>query len=213
MYIRRKVFSLLQDENGEERYFSTTEFEDERLYAESDDDEKSGRGKKAAIIGGAAVAPVAVAGGYQLVRRGQDKRAQKALEAAIEEGENEKIRSAAEKVGKRNKVDNFGDKAQGGVKKVVKGAGQWIKGKWTGEGNKRIKQVIDEESGKVTNSAYKYLDSKTGKALTEGEAAKLTKKIGNRNKALMIATPVVTTGGVIAGKRIAKNRKAKKSED
>jgi hypothetical protein len=26
MYIRRKVFSLLQDENGEERYFSTTEF-------------------------------------------------------------------------------------------------------------------------------------------------------------------------------------------
>ena len=26
MYIRRKVFSLLQDETGEERYFSTTEF-------------------------------------------------------------------------------------------------------------------------------------------------------------------------------------------
>ena len=25
MYIRRKVFSLLQDETGEERYFSTTE--------------------------------------------------------------------------------------------------------------------------------------------------------------------------------------------
>jgi len=39
MYIRRKVFSLLQDENGEERYFSTTEFEDERLYAEDNDDE------------------------------------------------------------------------------------------------------------------------------------------------------------------------------
>ena len=27
MYIRRKVFSLLQDENGEERYFSTTDYE------------------------------------------------------------------------------------------------------------------------------------------------------------------------------------------
>lgn len=27
MYIRRKVFSLLQDEMGEERYFSTTDFE------------------------------------------------------------------------------------------------------------------------------------------------------------------------------------------
>jgi len=38
MYIRRKVFSLLQDENGEEKYFSTTEFEDERLYAVKDID-------------------------------------------------------------------------------------------------------------------------------------------------------------------------------
>jgi len=33
MYIRRKVFSSFIDENGEERYFSTTEFEDERLYS------------------------------------------------------------------------------------------------------------------------------------------------------------------------------------
>lgn len=37
MYIRRKVFSLLQDETGEERYFSTTDFEldngmEERYY-------------------------------------------------------------------------------------------------------------------------------------------------------------------------------------
>lgn len=39
MYIRRKVYSLLQDENGEERYFSTTDFEltdgaEERYYSE-----------------------------------------------------------------------------------------------------------------------------------------------------------------------------------
>lgn len=34
MYIRRKVFSSFIDEYGEERYFSTTEFEDERLYAD-----------------------------------------------------------------------------------------------------------------------------------------------------------------------------------
>jgi len=40
MYIRRKVFSLLQDETGEERYFSTTEFEDERLYTEDDNDDE-----------------------------------------------------------------------------------------------------------------------------------------------------------------------------
>ena len=38
MYIRRKVFSLLQDETGEERYFSTTDFEisgdaEERIFS------------------------------------------------------------------------------------------------------------------------------------------------------------------------------------
>lgn len=45
MYIRRKVFSLLQDENGEERYFSTTEYtllseEEQREFAEKEDKDK-----------------------------------------------------------------------------------------------------------------------------------------------------------------------------
>lgn len=43
MYIRRKVFSLLQDETGEERYFSTREIlmedEEERLFSIIDDEE------------------------------------------------------------------------------------------------------------------------------------------------------------------------------
>lgn len=43
MYIRRKVFSLLQDENGEERYFSTTDIlmedEEERLFSLVDDED------------------------------------------------------------------------------------------------------------------------------------------------------------------------------
>lgn len=47
MYIRRKVFSLLQDENGEERYFSTTEFTrevaEEKTYAKKDDEESTGK--------------------------------------------------------------------------------------------------------------------------------------------------------------------------
>ena len=42
MYIRRKVFSLLQDETGEERYFSTTdvtlEDAEERLYSINEED-------------------------------------------------------------------------------------------------------------------------------------------------------------------------------
>jgi len=38
MYIRRKVFSSFIDETtGEEKYFSTTEFEDERLYSYLDE--------------------------------------------------------------------------------------------------------------------------------------------------------------------------------
>lgn len=43
MYIRRKVFSSFIDENGEEKYFSTTEFTDERFYSccdECDDTKK-----------------------------------------------------------------------------------------------------------------------------------------------------------------------------
>lgn len=43
MYIRRKVFSLLQDKNGEERYFSTREIllenEEERLFSILDEED------------------------------------------------------------------------------------------------------------------------------------------------------------------------------
>ena len=44
MYIRRKVFSLLQDETGEERYFSTTDIvmedEEERLFSIVDEEQR-----------------------------------------------------------------------------------------------------------------------------------------------------------------------------
>lgn len=48
MYIRRKVFSSFIDENGEERYFSTTEYTledntEERVYAEKDNEDKKMR--------------------------------------------------------------------------------------------------------------------------------------------------------------------------
>ena len=96
MYIRRKVFS-------------------------SDDDEKSGKGKKAAIIGGAAVAPVAVAGGYQLVRgrKRAEKNWKKLSEKVNEAGGLENMGAEAEKINNQmlkasarkrsNKVDKFGD--------------------------------------------------------------------------------------------------------
>lgn len=44
MYIRRKVFSLLQDETGEERYFSTTDFEiNQREFAKKENKPKKKR--------------------------------------------------------------------------------------------------------------------------------------------------------------------------
>jgi hypothetical protein len=47
MYIRRKVFSVLQDESGEERLFSTTEYLDESLFSKDDEEEElTGADKK-----------------------------------------------------------------------------------------------------------------------------------------------------------------------
>ena len=52
MYIRRKVFSLLQDETGEEKYFSTTDITmedvEQRIFSvkEEDDEEKKDKKKK-----------------------------------------------------------------------------------------------------------------------------------------------------------------------
>lgn len=65
MYIRRKVFSLLEDVDGEARYFSTTEFEltdgsEERYYS---DDEKKGMSKAAKVALGTGAGLAAVAGG------------------------------------------------------------------------------------------------------------------------------------------------------
>ena len=64
MEIRRKVFSRLQDENGEERLYSTTEFElsysedGEKMFSEKEDKKMSTGAKVAAGVGGAAVATI-----------------------------------------------------------------------------------------------------------------------------------------------------------
>lgn len=60
MYIRRKVFSLLHDETGEERYFSTTEINledaEERIFSVNEEvsleDVKSYKGLKRSLAAG-----------------------------------------------------------------------------------------------------------------------------------------------------------------
>ena len=73
MEIRRKVFSLLEDENGEERYYSTTEFEidfdeesGEKLFSEKEEKEKKGMSKGAKVALGATGAVAAGVGALEL---------------------------------------------------------------------------------------------------------------------------------------------------
>ena len=72
MYVRRKVFSLLEDVDGEVRYFSTTDFEltdgsEERYYS---DDEKKGMSKAAKVALGTGAGLAAVAGGIYGAKKG-----------------------------------------------------------------------------------------------------------------------------------------------
>ena len=63
MYIRRKVFSVCLDENGEERLFSTNEVISEesylKMFAEKEEKKGMSKGKKRALIAAGAVAGTA----------------------------------------------------------------------------------------------------------------------------------------------------------
>lgn len=99
MYIRRKVFSVVTDENGEEKLFSTTEFINENEYLEnlsnekyfSEDEENDGLSKKqkAAIATAvtAALATTAVIGGKKLKNRLGKKLVENKLPAVYKKGQ------------------------------------------------------------------------------------------------------------------------------
>ena len=84
MYIRRKVFSLLQDETGEERYFSTTEFDldvEERSFADKEDKGEKKKGlSTAAKVGAGAAATAAGIIGARYAGKSLLKKSNKALE-------------------------------------------------------------------------------------------------------------------------------------
>ena len=90
MYIRRKVFSLLTDSEGNERYFSTTEFNydaEEKTFAECEGEDCSEGEKKkshlgAKIAGGVAGTTAAVGGGIY----GANKYGQHMVKKAKEQG-------------------------------------------------------------------------------------------------------------------------------
>lgn len=83
MEIRRKVFSLLQNENGEERYYSTNEFEisydeetGEKMFSEKEG-KKKGMSTGAKVAAGTAGAAVVGVGGLEAAYHGAKALAKK----------------------------------------------------------------------------------------------------------------------------------------
>lgn len=168
MYIRRKVFSLLQDENGEERYFSTTEFTDERLYSDEGiemlNKMRKGAGLKEQVDRA------------EYMKSEAQNRAKEAAEKAKEAGQSERLSKAGRQ----------------GANLSRKGAGM-----------EKIDSPAVETTKKVAGKAKDWAKKTYGKGAQHR----------GRNIAITAAVPVVATGGVIVGKKIAKNRKAKRAED
>ena len=166
MYIRRKVFSRFEDENGNERLFSTTEYTyedncDQRTYAEKDSkkkdkkdadpEKKNSLGRKIAVASGiAAGAALTTAGGYQLVKHGQYRNKLKnEYGANPKEMTKEALKAAYGKMREENsnKLDKFGQKTgDRAIKAVGKGA-KWV-------GNKASKLADRVKNGKYTHPGW-----------------------------------------------------------
>ena len=110
MYIRRKVFSIALDENGEERLFSTKEIATE--------EKKKGlsKGKKAAIAAGAlaGVGAAGIAGAKKLGKRISTKANTTMIPVDVE-----KAAKIKEKIAKNKKL---GEALQKPADKIMKGA-------------------------------------------------------------------------------------------
>lgn len=110
MYIRRKVFSLLEDVDGEARYFSTTDFEltdgsEERYYSNKED--KKGMSKAAKVALGTGAGLAAVAGGIYGGKKGGQalvKYAGKYRDKAVKDLMGDELTKAARRATKMEKI-------------------------------------------------------------------------------------------------------------
>jgi hypothetical protein len=149
MYIRRKVFSVAIDENGEEKLFSTTEImsEDsyiEKVYAEAEEAEKkSSVGKKVAIGAGATagVGAAGVGGIYGagklgekirknriLANRAEVKEAQSVIDSLKNDEALMKMKQGKESLSKAQEaLKNAGTKKAGAVEKNLIKVGNLLK--------------------------------------------------------------------------------------
>ena len=103
MYIRRKVFSVALDENGEERYFSTNEiineedYLDEVLYSEKKEKEKKSHLGRNIALGTAGTAALAGGGIYAADRIGKNIEYKNLAKWAETNPNNEKVLEELEK--------------------------------------------------------------------------------------------------------------------
>jgi hypothetical protein len=200
MYIRRKVFSSFIDEYGEERYFSTTEFEDERLYAEHPF--KPGvfvTAKERKEL----IEAEAKKKGYKdskemltyLNRQDVNDMLSEGREKAAKEAEIEATKRAAQKAERRANQATYEElaKKEAAKKKAEEKAKRAAERK--AEYEKSLKGRANKAGGWV-------------KKAWNGEVGKLG-KTGNR--VAMIGAPVVAAGatyGAVKGAQAIKNRRA-----
>ena len=164
MYIRRKVFSLLHDETGEERYFSTTEInlEEERIFSvDEEDEEKSHRGRNIALGTAAALGTTAatIYGakklGARLVKEAAKKKS-KAAEELLKDSFSgtrgrQSVADLSKKATKYEKVGETLQKPADEIVKIVKSATDKIdrgvrKAKVTAyKSNKKIKDAFSKK--------------------------------------------------------------------
>jgi hypothetical protein len=146
MYIRRKVFSLLQDETGEERYYSTTDFDldvEERVFAEAEEEPKKGLSKGAKIgigVGGGLAATAAGIVGAKYAGKALLKKGAKLAESADGAAKAAKYKKAGEAL--QVPADYIVDKS-GKVWKFVgdnaKKAGEFV--------NDKAKKAVEKTKG------------------------------------------------------------------
>lgn len=159
MYIRRKVFSLLQDEMGEERYFSTTDITledaEQRIFSKKEDNLSESRSPKAAVaVGGStAIGGTALA----LINKKDAKKGARGLEGAMK-----KIAQAKNTIGANEEF----------IKEATKSKPKTIINRIF---NTKTNKAINEKAAEITknekivgasNKAIKNITAKYGRSMS-----------------------------------------------
>ena len=197
MYIRRKVFSVALDENGEERYFSTNEiineedYLDEVLYSEKKEKEKKSHLGRNIALGTAGTAALAGGGIYAADRIGKNIEYKNLAKWAETNPNNEKVLEELEK-----KIAK-GRKLRKPAETIVDSS------KYVGEKAKEAGKYVGKKAKGASKSAEDWIvnNAKRGDAWvkanpwkTVGGAAAATAAIG---------------GGIYSAKKL-KERKSRK---